>query len=104
MTGVVRVDTGGLRGAAPRFEAVADALERVRVELAGALDAEGTAWGSDETGSAFGLAYVPGSDAAVDGLRRVTEALRAVAATATGTAVAFDAADHGFAGRLGGPS
>ncbi|MBP1162446.1 WXG100 family type VII secretion target [Rhodococcus sp. PvR099] len=104
MSRPVWVDPDGLRSAAPRFEAVADALDRTRTQLSGALQAEGASWGSDETGAAFAEGYVPGADSAVDGLLKVAEAMRAIAGAVTETADAFDGSDRGFAGSLSGPA
>lgn len=100
MTGAVWVAPDRLRGAGPRWQAIADALDGARAELTAAMRSEGASWGSDEPGVAFAQAYLPGADSAVDGLRKVGVALRSIAVTMTDTADGFEASDHGFTGSL----
>ena len=59
MSGLLRMDSAELRAAQPAVAALAEIVATVASRLGAALDAEGSCWGDDEVGHAFGDAYRP---------------------------------------------
>ena len=53
------VDPDGLRGTAPRFDALAVDVQDALATLSAVLDSEGSCWGNDQTGVSFGSSYGP---------------------------------------------
>lgn len=98
----MRIDPDRVAGAAPAFDELSGRVAAALSALEGALAAEGDCWGSDSPGTAFAAQYVPGRDAATPAVRGLADTLAAVAAGLRDTAAAFERADTGFAGTLGG--
>jgi hypothetical protein len=48
-----------LQTTAPQYGSVADLVQGIYSKLLAALDAEGTCWGNDAQGQAFGIKYCP---------------------------------------------
>lgn len=92
-----QVDPTRLRTAAPRFDAVADQLERAGTALQGELEAEGPCWGGDEAGQAFAQSYLPGAEATTRALSTVGEALRAITISLDAAADTWEGTDQGAA-------
>lgn len=97
-----QVDPVRLRGAAPRFDAVADQVQDARVALEAALAAEGPCWGEDDAGQTFARGYLPQAEAATRALGTVVEALRAIRTSLDAAAGTWEGCDQGVASRFGG--
>jgi hypothetical protein len=76
---VFRIDVAGLGAARQDVAEVAASLVQAGRALGAALDAEGSCWGDDEAGQAFGSAYAPAQ-------RRLRDAFGALGADAAGLA------------------
>ncbi|MGH8964867.1 MAG: WXG100 family type VII secretion target [Actinomycetes bacterium] len=97
-----QVDPVRLRGAAPRFDAVADQMEDARSTVETALAAEGTCWGEDDAGQTFARSYLPQAGGTAQALGTVVEALRAIRSSLDAAAGTWEGCDQGVAGRFGG--
>ena len=98
----VRVDPQQLVSAATGFDELSGRVREAWKALEAALGAEGASWGSDAPGTTFAAQYVPGRDAATAAVHGLADTLAGIAAGLRDTATAFDDADTGFAGALGG--
>jgi len=101
MSRALWVDPHHLRTVAPQFDALADTADALLTELTSTLDAERTAWGSDEGGTAFARHYVPGAESAVHAALSLVALFSAIGDGMRATAESFEATDTRFARRLG---
>lgn len=79
MSGRLWVDVSALRSAEPLVGAVADGIDAALRRLAVVLDHEGSCWGSDQTGQAFGSAYRPAAEQVRAGFTDVGSTVHGVA-------------------------
>src|SRR3979409_2527191 len=100
MTGMMRVDTDGLRAADPAFRDLSPSGGTVLTRLAGVLDAAGSCWGNDQTGASFAQSYVPGARLVCDALPSLRDDVAQVGRAIVAVADNVDAAENRAQTRL----
>lgn len=78
--GMLSVHPTELRAAVPGLTDVAVELRDTLTRLRNALADEGTCWGHDETGAAFGRAYQPAGDAVQQAFGALAGAIETIGA------------------------
>ena len=91
MTNWMSADLVGLRDTQPHLDWLSSSAAETLAQLSTALDAEGTCWGNDGMGEAFGKSYGPAAQQVRDacgllrdGISHVGEALATVVNTVDG--------------------
>jgi uncharacterized protein YukE len=92
--GMLSVHPSELRAAVPDLTEVAAALGDTLTRLRNALADEGTCWGYDETGAAFGRAYQPASEEVQQAFGALAEAIGTIGADLVTIADRSEAADE----------
>jgi uncharacterized protein YukE len=100
MSDVMRVDSPGLRQAAPEFAALGVELHTVFRRLAEKLQADGGCWGADAIGQAFAKDYVPASQQTIEAGHEVAGAIEDLGRRLVKAADVADAADARSSRRL----
>ena len=100
MSPVLVVDPDGLRGTAPRFDAVAVDVQDALARLSAVLDSEGVCWGNDQTGVSFGASYDPLAERTRAAFALLGEGVAEVAAALRVAADNVDGADGRAADRM----
>jgi hypothetical protein len=89
----MRLDPVGLRGSGPEVARLAVAADGAATRLGGALDAEGTCWGHDEMGSAFGASYAPAATEVREALATLRDGLDGIGRSLSEVAARAEAAE-----------
>ncbi|MFE4502007.1 WXG100 family type VII secretion target [Rhodococcus sp. NPDC056743] len=96
------IDVQVVRALAPRFVRLAEDLERSRADLEQEMTAEGPSWGSDEAGSTFADAYLPGSESVLAGISMMAGVMRNLTDALYRTSDNFEGVDAELADNFAG--
>ncbi|APU13205.1 MULTISPECIES: WXG100 family type VII secretion target [Actinoalloteichus] len=88
-----RADTTALRSASPQFSSAADQLRDALERLEASMSAATGAWGGDESGTAFGEAYVPAATEGTNAFTTFAEGLDDIKVNLDASAEQWDADD-----------
>src|SRR6188768_2672677 len=98
----LRVQYEQFRESAGGYDDIGHKLDRLQMRIDARTEAEGTCWGSDETGSTFAKGYVPDAAETISSLADVASRVNDAAANIRTNADAYLATEQRFQDRLSG--
>lgn len=96
------IDVDVMRSVAPRFAGVALDLEGAAAKAASVIAAEGPSWGTDQFGTTFASAYLPGSEGVLAGMSMIGDVLRTLTEALLQATENFESVDAELADNLAG--